>query len=136
MAAPLELPASAATVNVHLIDTTTLMTIKSELFIKPVQKGHECINITDVAFLIEHKFSGKRILFDLGCRKDYWNLPAAIQSRLGDVIPSLKVEKDVSEILQEKGVELDTICTFSYWRPSVLRCWSQIPSKYHRLTMA
>lgn len=96
--------------RVRLIDTTTLMTIRSESFVKPVQKGHELINVTDVAFLIEHEPSGKKILFDLGCRKDYWNLPAVIQKRLGDVIPSLRVDKDVSEILQEKGVPPDSIC--------------------------
>ena len=100
---------STSTVRVHLIDTTTLMTIKAESFIRPVQKGHELINVTDVAFLIEHEASGKRVLFDAGCRKDYWNLPAVIQKRLGDVIPSLRVDKDVAEILEEKHVPLDSI---------------------------
>lgn len=109
--ATLSFPESNATVKVWLIDTTTLMTIRSESFIKPVQKGHELINVTDVAFLIEHEPSGKRVLFDAGCRKDYWNLPAVIQKRLGDVIPSLRVDKDVSEILQAKSIPLESICT-------------------------
>jgi hypothetical protein len=112
MAAQLEVPQSNATVRVHLIDTTTVMTIKSESFIKPVVKGHETISAPDVAFLIEHP-SGKRVLFDLGCRKDYWNLPDVIKARLGDVIPSLRVDKDVSEILVENEVELESICSYS-----------------------
>lgn len=109
--AELQIPESSATVRVHLIDTTTKLTIKSESFIRPVQQGHELINATDVAFLIEHEKSGKRLLFDSGCRKDYWNLPPAVQKRLGDVIPSIRVDKDVSEILTEKNVKLDSIGT-------------------------
>jgi hypothetical protein len=112
MAAHLDTPGSNATVRVHLIDTTTVMTIKSESFIKPVPKGHEIISAPDVAFLIEHP-SGKRVLFDLGCRKDYWNLPDVIKARLGDVIPSLRVDKDVAEILVENEVELESICPYS-----------------------
>jgi glyoxylase-like metal-dependent hydrolase (beta-lactamase superfamily II) len=92
-----------------MIDTTALMTIASESFVDPVQPGHELINVTDVCFLVEHQPSGKNLLFDLGCRKDYWNLPPVIQKRLGDVIPSLKVKQDVSEILEEKGISLESI---------------------------
>ena len=109
MAAKMELPKSNHTVRVRAVDTTALMTIKSESFIDPVQPGHEFINITDVAFLIEHEVSGHKVMFDLGCRKDYWNLPPVIQKRLGDVIPGLKVKHDVSEILEDKGITLDSI---------------------------
>ena len=109
MATGLELPKSNHTVRVRVVDTTSIMTIKSELFIDPVQPGHELINVTDIAFLIEHEPSGKKVMFDLGCRKDYWNLPPVISNRLGNVIPSLKVKQDVSEILEEKGIALDAI---------------------------
>lgn len=110
MASHLEFPPSKHTVRVRMVDTTALMTIASQSFIDPVQPGHELINVTDVAFLIEHEASGKKVMFDLGTRKDYWNLPPVIQKRLGDVIPSLRVDKDVSDILQENGILLDTIC--------------------------
>ncbi len=49
-------------------------------------------------------------MFDLGVRKDYWNYAAILQKRIGSVIPSLRVEKGVSEILEEGGVGLDQIC--------------------------
>lgn len=45
--------------------------------------------------------------------------PAVIQKRLGDVIPSLKVDKDISEILQEKGVPVDSICEFPHARQAL-----------------
>ena len=108
----LNIPDSASTVRVRMLDTTAVMTIKSESFITPVQPGHELINVTDVAFLIEHQSSGKKLMFDLGTRKDYWNLPPVIQKRLGDVIPSLAVERDASEILQQHGVPLNEICKY------------------------
>lgn len=95
-----------------MFDTTALMTIRSQSFIQPLQPGHELINVTDVGFLIEHQASGKKVLFDLGVRKDYWNLPVTIQKRLGDVIPSLSVDKDATEILEEKGIPLKSICEF------------------------
>jgi hypothetical protein len=46
-----------------MVDTTTEMTIRAESFVKPVQKGHEILNITDVAFLVEHEASGKKVMY-------------------------------------------------------------------------
>jgi hypothetical protein len=45
-----------------MVNTTTEMIIRAESFIKPVQKGHETINITDVAFLIEHEDQNKKVM--------------------------------------------------------------------------
>ncbi|EHY57538.1 Gamma-lactamase MBL1 [Exophiala dermatitidis] len=110
MASPtIDFPSSNNTVDVRLVDTTAVLTARAESFIEPVQEGHEVLNITCAAFLLHHESSGKRIMFDLGVRKDYWNLSATIQKRLGDVIPSLKVDRDTTEVLTEKGVPLDSI---------------------------
>lgn len=68
------------------------------------------MNIFVAAFLIEHEPSGKKVMFDLGIRKDYWNLPVVLQKRLGQMIPGLRVERDVTEILEEKGIGLRDIC--------------------------
>ena len=105
----LSAPVSDVTVRVRMVDTTSLITIKSESFIQPVVKGHEIINCTDVAFLIENETLNKRVLFDAGPRKDYWNLPPLILQRLGDIIPGVRLEKDVTEILQERDVKLESI---------------------------
>nr|KAK5438363.1 hypothetical protein LTR18_008885 [Exophiala xenobiotica] len=105
----LRYPPSNSTVRVRMIDTTAVMVVNAKMFVEPVQKGHEWININVAAFLIEHPASGKKAMFDLGVRKDYWNLPASMQKRLGFVVPALRVDKDVTEILQGKGVELDQI---------------------------
>ncbi|OQU99725.1 hypothetical protein CLAIMM_05317 [Cladophialophora immunda] len=108
-ASAIDFPPSQTAVRVRLVDTTALMTVRAESFVKPVQPGHELLNLTCVAFLIEHGPSGRRVMFDLGVRKDFWNYAAVLQKRIGTVIPSLRVDRDVTEILAEKGVPLDSI---------------------------
>ncbi len=105
-------PQSDSTVRVRMIDTTAVMTVKAQSFVEPALKGHELLNLTAVAFLIENEALGQRIMFDLGVRKDYWNLAPNIQKRLGGVIPSLKVDRGVPEILEEGGTSLDSICRY------------------------
>ncbi|RAL00165.1 MBL fold metallo-hydrolase [Aspergillus ibericus CBS 121593] len=105
----LELPTSDRTVRVRLVDTTTLMTVRSEVLVQPVQPGHEILNLTDVAFLIEHEGSNQKVMFDLGTRKDYWNLPDAVRLTFDQFMPSVRIDKDVSEILRECGIPLSDI---------------------------
>lgn len=93
-----------------MIDTSGVMVVNAKSFIEPVQKGHELLTMYVAAFLIEHPASGRRIMFDLGIRKEYWKLPAALQKRLGSLIPALRVDKDTTEILQENGIKLNEIC--------------------------
>jgi hypothetical protein len=110
MATALSIPRSESTIRVRMIDTTAKMTVRAESFIEPVQQGHKFLNLTAVAFLLEHEPSGRKVMFDLGVRKDYWNYAAVLQKRIGTVIPSLRVDKGVPEILEENAVELGSIC--------------------------
>ncbi|KAJ9647473.1 hypothetical protein H2204_000102 [Knufia peltigerae] len=126
----MDFPASQHTVRVRLINTTAVMTIKAELFIRPVQKGQESLNVTSAAFLIEHEASNRKIMFDLGVRKDYWNLSPAVQKRLGTVITSLKVDTDTPTILQDNGIGLDSISSvvFSHYHWDHVGDMSLFPS--------
>lgn len=56
------------------------------------------------AFLIEHGPSGKKILFDLGLRKRFRELPPAIKHFLETAGWDVRVEKDVADILEEGGI--------------------------------
>jgi hypothetical protein len=67
----LNLPASNSFVSVRAIDTTLDMFCKTFPFLSPVMRGHEFINFPTLAFLIENKALGKRVLFDIGGRKNY-----------------------------------------------------------------
>ncbi len=99
-------PLSNNTVRVRMLDTTSIMSLHAEAFLKPVMPGHETMSVTTVAFLIENERQGKKAMFDLGTRKDYWNSPPATLTRIEAAIPGVKIEKDVTEILVEKGIEL------------------------------
>ena len=65
--------------------------------------------MTTVAFLIENERLGKRAMFDLGTRKDYWNSPPFTLTRIEAAIPGVKIDKDVTEILEENGIKLSEI---------------------------
>jgi hypothetical protein len=105
----LSAPASQNTVRVRLINTTTEFVVKAEYFAHPVLPGHEEFNLTDASFLIENERLGKKAVYDLGCRRDFWNYPPETRARMTKILTGLKVEKNVSEILVEGGVKLESI---------------------------
>jgi hypothetical protein len=92
-----------------MVDTTCVLKLNAEGFVKPVMPGHEIMTVIDLAFLIENPRLNKKAMFDLGVRKDYWNSPPWTLSRIQAAIPGVKIEKDVTEILQEKGMKLGEI---------------------------
>ncbi|TKA65628.1 hypothetical protein B0A55_10556 [Friedmanniomyces simplex] len=78
---------------------------------EPTIKGFDRFNAGTYCFFIEHP-SGRQLLYDLGCRKDWENLSPAtgVQRYLGaGVMRELTVERNVSEILTEGGVDLNDI---------------------------
>ena len=95
----LNLPPSNSIVHVHLINTTTDLVVPADAFVEPVLKGHESLNYPDYAFLIENKGKGKSIMFDAGCRKDWWNLSPHTSASIKMAIPALNVVKNVNEVL-------------------------------------
>ncbi|KAL7902897.1 hypothetical protein HDV63DRAFT_107676 [Trichoderma sp. SZMC 28014] len=101
-------PPSSHTVRVRLIKDLGNMSIPSALFYEPVAEGHEVFNGPDTAFLIENENTGKKAVFDLGVRKDWWNLPPKVRNPLAFCV-GVKVDTDVPEVLKESGVLLDAI---------------------------
>lgn len=100
---------SSGTARVRMLDTTAKLAVRAEAFVDPVVAGHEILSMTGVCFLIENESLQKKAMFDLGLRKDFWNSPPAVLRRLKAAIPGVKVDKDVTEILEEGGVPLDSI---------------------------
>ncbi|KAL6715775.1 hypothetical protein ACLMJK_006736 [Lecanora helva] len=114
---PLDLPQGDSTVEVHIINTTTDIVVPAGGFVRPVQKGHEYLNMPTFAFLVKNKRSNKSILFDLGARKDWWNHTPSAYAAITTRIPGLNVQKTVNEILREGGVddkEIDAV-VWSHW---------------------
>ncbi|KKP01708.1 metallo-beta-lactamase superfamily protein [Trichoderma harzianum] len=57
---------------------------------------------------IENKNLGKMAVFDLGVRKDWWNLPPKVRDPLAFCV-GVKVEKDVPEVLKDSSISLNDI---------------------------
>lgn len=106
----LHLPKSNTYMEVSIINTTCDIVCPSSGFVRPVLKGHEFLNLPTFAFHLKHP-SGKEIMFDLGCRKDYWNYSPATFDTIQKIIPGLIVKKGVDEILREGGKDPKNIST-------------------------
>lgn len=88
-------------------------------FVTPSIKGFDTLEVPSFAFLIEHPPSGRKVLFDLGLRKDWENLsPAAVamakslDSRLTNDYPG-----GVRQLLEAHGVPGASIeaVVWSHW---------------------
>ena len=106
----LSIPESQSSVNVHIIDSTArLRDLKTKDFFEPEFVGFDTLDIPSYSFLIEHPPTNRRVLFDLGLRKDWHNLAPEVVGYIKEEGWSITVEKDVAEILSEGGIRLDTI---------------------------
>ena len=105
----LHIPSANSIVQVSIIDTTThIGGIPNGLFMVPPIPGYEYLNCPSYSFLIEHS-SGRKILFDLGVRKDWDNLAPKVFNRLKESDWDIRVPKDVREILEEEGIDPGTV---------------------------
>jgi hypothetical protein len=113
----LSIPASTSLVTLEALDTTTQLYVRSEKFLNPIIPGHEIWNCPAIAFLITSQTTGRRILFDAGIRKDYWNYSTVVVGRCekGVNVKGLKIDKGVHEVLQDAGIELNGLEAV-FWR--------------------
>ncbi|KAF3232432.1 hypothetical protein TWF192_002457 [Orbilia oligospora] len=118
----LEIPISNRIVDVQIIDTT--FRIKDgplSVFMEPVIKGQQKLNVGAFGYLITHRSpssgtgeeSVQRVLFDLGPPKDWKSdLPEPLVKRIStweNDGATITVEKNISEVLDIGGVDLNTI---------------------------
>ncbi|KAK4982336.1 hypothetical protein LTR66_009330 [Elasticomyces elasticus] len=104
---PLHIP-DGSTVKVSIIDGTSRFVLPMFPFLSPEIEGKNKLTGPTYSFLIEHS-SGKKILFDLGVRKDWENYAPKIVSAIRENGWQVSAEKDVACILQENGVDLKSI---------------------------
>ncbi|KAI1773937.1 beta-lactamase-like protein [Hypoxylon cercidicola] len=112
MASPPELniPASASTVDVSIVNTTGTIHGASALrFFEPKIPGHDWLAAPIYSFLVQHPVLNRTIVFDLGLRKDHWNFPPNFLRGLKAAGGSLHVPKGVREVLDEHGVDTKSI---------------------------
>ena len=109
MPAGVSIPEHGETCALSIIDTTCSLTVPAATLVEPVIPGHELMNFPTVAFLIRHVPSGRQVLFDLGCRKDFWNLPAPIAKTIQEKVPGIRVDRSLRDILSEGGTDVDKL---------------------------
>lgn len=104
------IPTSQSAVSVSILDTTSSIAgDKTSSYLTPPIKGHEDLAVPCISFLVRHKPSGRSLLFDLGIRRDWHNLSPSIVDMIKEEGFTITVAKDVPQILQEGGVDPDTI---------------------------
>jgi glyoxylase-like metal-dependent hydrolase (beta-lactamase superfamily II) len=89
------------------------LTMENKILVKPIIAGLELgVDIPAYAFFIRHPITNRKVIFDLGTRKDIENGPESFaKSSKGQASTKFKLEvtTDVSEILVANGVELGSI---------------------------
>ncbi|KAM6522854.1 hypothetical protein FALCPG4_012469 [Fusarium falciforme] len=103
------LPGNGATCTLSIIDTTCYLTVPADTLVEPTIPGHELMNFPTFSFLITHDTTRKQLLFDLGCRKDFWNLPEPISKTIDERVPGIRVDDSLADILQQGGINLEQI---------------------------
>ncbi|MCJ1309165.1 hypothetical protein MMC25_002820 [Agyrium rufum] len=114
---PLHIPPSTSTCAVHILNTTCDVTIPSTGIVSPTLPGHTIINLPTFSFLIQNRALGKNVLFDLGSRKDWWNLSPVTANGIEEGIPGLRVTKGVDEVLADAGFDVEKVdvLIWSHW---------------------
>ncbi|KAF4970045.1 hypothetical protein FSARC_2862 [Fusarium sarcochroum] len=104
-----DMPHGGATCTLSVIDTTCYLTVPADTLVEPTIPGHELMNFPTFSFLIDHDATGKKLLFDLGCRKDFWNLPDPVAKTIDAMVPGIRVDNNLADILREGDVELSKV---------------------------
>ncbi|KAI5918726.1 beta-lactamase-like protein [Camillea tinctor] len=124
----LRIPPSPNVIDVRVINSTTRVKMPLAFFIKDPMPGHDMLQCPSYSFLIESQL-GKKILFDLGMRKDKESFPPLIRDAVASL--DMNAEKDVATILQEDGSialdEIDSIIS-SHWHTDHIGDPSTFPS--------
>lgn len=103
-----EIPAGE-TITVKLINPVNFGPSHLKRFMAPQVPGLDTFARNPAfSFLLEHS-SGRKLLFDLGIRKDYQNYAPKIANYIPTTGYNIEVTHNVADILQEHGIALTEI---------------------------
>lgn len=104
-----QLPAGEVAISVSLINPVNFGPAILNRFMAPPVPGLETFKSSPShSFLLEHP-SGRRLVFDLGIRKDYENYAPKIVAYIPTTNYNIEVEKNVVDILEDAGIQLKSI---------------------------
>ncbi|KAK6073158.1 metallo-beta-lactamase superfamily protein [Seiridium cupressi] len=108
---PVGISESQKTVKVYIIDTGARIYGRFSFFSEPALLDHlqdEGYSVPAYSFLVEHEESGRRVLFDLGIRKNFEEYPPAVKGYHSDVF-RFETGEEVFDMLRNGGVDPATI---------------------------
>ncbi|KAJ4142995.1 hypothetical protein NW765_000133 [Fusarium oxysporum] len=105
------IPPSETSVDVSIIDTKSYFgPLGVEYFLKPGTVGaHKTVGAAFYCFLVHHKPSNTRLLFDLALRKDVENLSRSMRKSIEQGGWEVNVPTDIADILSSNTVPLESI---------------------------
>ncbi|KAJ6458691.1 hypothetical protein DFH09DRAFT_1501139 [Mycena vulgaris] len=99
------IPPSNATVDVKVFNPGNgILRSSTHGFVLPVLPGRESVKFPLFAFLVEHKQTQKRLMFDLGLRKDSLNFVPSIAGLFSSGVATMDRPEDITELLQDGGI--------------------------------
>ncbi|KAH7079853.1 beta-lactamase-like protein [Paraphoma chrysanthemicola] len=115
--ATFELPECSSFCDLSVIDAHCDMASYPYTLVEPNIAGHQWLNLPTFCFYIKHRNTNAKLLFDLGCRKDWHNSVPSIVDLCKTKIPGLRVGSDVIDILEAGGVQRDALqaVILSHW---------------------
>ncbi|KAJ6584951.1 beta-lactamase-like protein [Mycena capillaripes] len=108
----LGIPPSEATVSVKAFDiviSPSAVSMSAGMVMRPVPPGHEALSCPVFVFLVEHALTGRRVMFDLGLRKDLENMAPTFAEAFKTGKFTVPIERDILEQLLDDGVDLNSI---------------------------
>ena len=98
------MPSGDTVLAVKLINPVNFGPAILERFMAPPVPGLETFKTSpSLSFLLEHP-SGRKLVWDLGIRKDYGSYSKSITEYLSTTKYDIQVTKNVVDILQEHGI--------------------------------
>jgi hypothetical protein len=106
---PVKLPAGEEVISVKLINPVNFGPAIIKRFMAPLVPGLDTFkNSPSHSFLLEHP-SGRKLVWDLGIRKDYQNYSPKITEYLPTTGYNFEVTHNVVDILEEGGIKGEEI---------------------------
>ncbi|KAL6708928.1 hypothetical protein ACN47E_002335 [Coniothyrium glycines] len=113
----LKLPYGTMTVKTSLINPVNFGPAQIHRFMAPAVPGLETFETSPShSFLIEHP-TGRKLVFDLGIRKDHQNYSKAIAEYIPTTKYNIQVSENVADILQSNDIDLEHVeaIIWSHW---------------------
>jgi hypothetical protein len=100
----LGVPEGTTCVTVMLIDICSISKVGTKSLFTPPVPGFDSIgSVPSWIVLLEHP-SGRKVLYDLGIRKDWEKLHPIVSQRLNGSTHEIVVDKDIDEYLDNVGI--------------------------------